>query len=82
MAEIRALSPDVASKIKSSIVISSLSVVIVGLLENALDAQAKKIDIDVDFGRGSCAVEDDGYGIAPADFREGGGLGKLYRNSS
>lgn len=79
MAEIKALPDDVASKIKSSIVISSLSVVVVGLLKNSLDAQADKVDISVDFGRGSCTVEDDGCGIAPADFHHDGGLGKIYR---
>ena len=79
MAEIRRLPPDVAAQIKSSTAIPSLSSAVLGLLKNSLDAQASRVDISVDFGRGACWVEDDGHGIAPADFREDGGLGKAYR---
>ena len=79
MAEIKPLPPDVAAKVKSSTTISSLSEVVFGLIQNAFDAWACKIDVEVDFGRGSCSVEDDGCGISPADFGEDGGLGKPYR---
>lgn len=79
MADIRPLPPEVATQIKSSTTISSLSDVVCGLIENALDANARRIDISIDFGKASCSVEDDGWGIAPADFGESGGLGKPYR---
>jgi len=48
-------------------------------VKNSLDASSTKIDISVNYARGSCVVEDDGLGILPSEFREGGGLGKLYR---
>ena len=79
MAEIKPLPPDVAAQIKSSTAISSLSDVIFGLIENSFDAGASRVDVDIDFGRASCSVEDNGCGISPADFEEGGGLGKPYR---
>ena len=79
MAEIQPLPPDVAAQIESSSVITSLSDVIFGLLQNAFDAQARRVTVNIDFGRASCSVEDDGCGILPADFREDGGLGKPYR---
>ena len=79
MAEIKALPPDVAAQINSSTAIPSLSSAVLGLLKNSLDAQAGRIDITVDFARGSCSVEDDGLGISPADFQDDGGLGKSYR---
>ena len=72
------LPSEVASQIKSSTAISSLGHAVVGLLENCLDAEARKIDITVDFLRGACTVEDDGQGINPTEFSDGGGLGKLY----
>ncbi|KAF2467130.1 uncharacterized protein BDR25DRAFT_305903 [Lindgomyces ingoldianus] len=75
------LPADVASQIKSSTVITSLSAVVVELLKNALDATATKVEATVDFGRGSCSVEDDGLGIAPIEFREEGALGKPYYTS-
>ena len=72
------LPPEVAAQIKSSTTIPSLSSVVIGLVENSLDAGPDKIDISVDFSRGSCTVEDDGLGIAPNEFKEEGGLGKAY----
>ena len=79
MAEIKPLPSDVAAQIKSSTTIFSLSDVVVGLVENALDAEARRVDVTIDLARASCTVEDDGCGIAPADFEEDGGLGKRYR---
>ena len=73
------LSPDVAVQISSSTTISSLTSVVSGLVENSLDACARTIDVSVDFGKGSCVVEDDGHGILPSDFGEDGGLGKACR---
>ena len=76
---IQPLPVDVVAQIKSSNFIPSLSIAVLGLLDNALDAGARNIDISVDFLRGACCVEDDGCGIPPIEFEEAGGLGKLYR---
>lgn len=76
VARIVPLPPDVVAQIKSSTAIPSLTSVVLGLIENALDAGSSRIDIEIDFARGSCVVEDDGNGIAPEDFAETGGLGK------
>jgi DNA mismatch repair protein MLH3 len=76
---IKALPKDVVAKVKSSATITNLNHVILGLLENALDAGARKIDIQVQESRGSCTVEDDGYGIPPVEFAAQGGLGKMNR---
>lgn len=81
-ASIRPLSPDAISQIKSSIAITSLNGVVLELLKNALDAQAHKVNITVEYSRGSCSVEDDGLGIPPAEFQDNGGLGKIYRGYS
>lgn len=77
-----ALPIDVVAQIKSSATITSLTFAILGLVQNSLDAQATRINIDVDFKRGGCVVEDDGLGILPTEFGENGGLGKLYRRTS
>ena len=76
---IRPLPAEVAAQIKSSVAITSLSFAVLGLVENALDGGAVNISVSVDFGQGSCSVEDNGHGIEPADFAAEGGLGKLYR---
>lgn len=73
------LPPEVATQIKSSITITSLSIVVLGLLANSLDADARRVDIIVDLRRGAASVEDDGNGIPPKEFGEHGGLGKPYR---
>ena len=75
------LSEDAISQIRSSKQITSLSGVVLALLENALDAGATKIEISVDFSRGNCTLEDNGSGIPPAEFREDGGLGKMHHTS-
>jgi DNA mismatch repair protein MLH3 len=72
------LPADVVAQIKSSITITSLNSVILGLIKNSLDAQSSKITISVDYRRANCSVEDNGLGIAPAEFQENGGLGRLY----
>ena len=73
------LPAEVAAQIKSSTTIKSVTSVILGLIENAMDANASKIDVTVDLTRGCCAVEDDGHGIDPQSFKEDGGLGKPFR---
>ncbi|OBT69717.1 hypothetical protein VE03_00870 [Pseudogymnoascus sp. 23342-1-I1] len=75
------LPPEVVAQIKSSVSITSVNGVIIQLLKNSLDASAGKVDIQVDYGRGSCIVEDDGLGIAPAEFQPSGGLAKLHHTS-
>ena len=73
------LPPDVAAQINSSTTITSLSTVVLGLLTNSLDADARRVDINFDLRRGAATVEDDGNGIPPKEFGESGGLGKSYR---
>ncbi|KAG9845700.1 hypothetical protein KCU98_g6277, partial [Aureobasidium melanogenum] len=75
------LPENVVAQIKSSTTITSLNQVILGLLENSLDAQATRIDIVIDYGRGGCTVEDNGIGILPSEYRATGGLGRLYHTS-
>ncbi|KFX96956.1 hypothetical protein V490_03050 [Pseudogymnoascus sp. VKM F-3557] len=75
------LPPDVVAQLKSSVSITSVNGVIIQLLKNSLDAFARKVDVQVDYGRGSCIVEDDGLGIAPAEFQPNGGLAKLHHTS-
>ncbi|PYI10326.1 DNA mismatch repair protein [Aspergillus sclerotiicarbonarius CBS 121057] len=78
---IQPLPPDVVAKLKSSTAITHLNGVIVELVKNALDADARVIYITVDFLRGGCVVEDDGDGIPPAEFGPNGGLGKAHHTS-
>lgn len=80
-AQILPLPAEVVAQIKSSTIITSISTVVTGLIENSLDAGARKIEISVDFRRGQCTVEDDGSGIPPLEFSNNGGLGKPYRKS-
>ena len=81
MSRILPLPPDAVAQIHSSKNITSLQAVVLALLENSLDASATKIDILVDFGRGSCVLEDNGLGIPPAEFTKDGGLGRMYHTS-
>lgn len=78
---IRPLPGEAVAQITSSSKINSLKDAIIGLLRNALDAKASKIDITADYRRGGCTVEDDGDGIPPNEFHETGGLGKKHRSS-
>jgi DNA mismatch repair protein MLH3 len=72
------LPAEIIAQIKSSATITSLNGVVLSLLSNSLDAGAVKVEIDVDPRRGGCTVEDNGAGISPVEFREDGGLGKMY----
>ncbi|KAJ0348360.1 hypothetical protein COL154_003534 [Colletotrichum chrysophilum] len=78
---IKPLPEDVIRRISSSATITSLDAVVCGLIKNSFDAGATRINITVDYSRGNCTVEDDGLGILPIEFREAGGLGKLYHTS-
>lgn len=75
------LSEDAISQINSSKQITSLSGVVLALLENSLDAGATKVEVSVTFARGSCIVEDNGCGIPSTEFLEHGGLGKYHHTS-
>nr|POE85446.1 dna mismatch repair protein mlh3 [Quercus suber] len=81
MSRILPMSPEAISHIQSSKEITSLSQVVIALLENSLDATATRIDINVDFNRASCTVDDNGHGIMPVEFTETGGLGRAYHTS-
>ncbi|KAJ6179269.1 hypothetical protein N7519_009730 [Penicillium mononematosum] len=78
---IRALPSDVIAKVKSSTSIVHLTGVILELVKNSLDANARTVFVTVDFKRGGCIVEDDGNGIPPAEFEDTGGLGKPHHTS-
>jgi DNA mismatch repair protein MLH3 len=75
---IKPLPAEVIAQIKSSVVITSLNSVVLGVLQNSLDADATKVNISVDYTRGNCSVEDNGLGIPPPTFEPDGGLGKLH----
>lgn len=76
---IRPLPKDAVDKIKSSSAITSLNEVVCGLLRNSLDASSTKVNIHLDYVLGNCTVHDNGHGIEPTEFENGGGLGKLHR---
>ncbi len=68
MPVIHALPPEVSSKIAAGEVIERPLSVVKELLDNALDAQASRVDIDIaDGGKSMIRVEDDGFGIPAAD---------------
>jgi hypothetical protein len=75
---IKQLPPEVVAQIKSSVAITSLNTVILGLVKNSLDARATELKLSLDYIKGSCSVTDNGIGISPAEFKEDGGLGKLH----
>lgn len=75
---IRPLSEEVKAQIKSSVQITSLADAVEGLVTNALDSDAAKVTISIDFAKGFCAVEDDGSGIPSAEFLNDGRLAQLH----
>lgn len=76
--QILPLSLEVQSQIKSSIAITSLSNVVIELIKNALDAQARAVYVQIDYLRGGCCVEDDGNGMPASELSEHGHLGSMY----
>lgn len=58
---------NVVQRIASGEVISDYASVVLELVENALDASAQNIDVDVDMDRRTVTVCDDGKGIASAE---------------
>lgn len=75
------LPAEVAARIKSSATITCLNQVVFGLVENAVDANATKVKVKVDFLRGGCSVEDNGDGVPTKEFSPDGGLAKMYHTS-
>lgn len=75
---IRPLPDEAIQQLKSSVAITSLNDAVIGLAKNSLDASATRINISVDYSRGNCSVEDDGHGIQPNEFLEGGALARPH----
>lgn len=77
-ARIKPLAEDDIAKIKSSISITDLHDVVIGLLKNSLDAGSTEVGIHINSLRGSCIVLDNGLGILPVEFGVDGGLAKSH----
>ncbi|EXJ78941.1 hypothetical protein A1O3_08441 [Capronia epimyces CBS 606.96] len=75
------LPENVRLRIASSQQITSHEDVIKGLVENALDASARSIAVEVDFAKGYFSVRDDGIGIGGAEFTEAGRLARPHCTS-
>jgi DNA mismatch repair protein MLH3 len=69
-------------QLQSSATFNSLNDVVIGLIKNSLDAQARNIQIEIDYPRGNCCVEDDGTGIPGIEFEARGRLGLMHSEES
>ena len=58
------LPPPTRAKLRSTQILSSLLQIVSELLQNALDANARHVDIGVDCEEWACWVRDDGVGIS------------------
>jgi DNA mismatch repair protein MutL len=65
---VRRLSPELANQIAAGEVVERPASVVKELVENAIDADAKRIAISIEFGgKRAIVVEDDGHGMSRAD---------------
>lgn len=64
------LPPRTASHLRSSIILPSLPSILTELIQNALDANATKIDTSIDLARWTVACHDNGHGIGWADLQQ------------
>jgi len=68
MGRISVLSPEIRGKIAAGEVVTRPNSVIKELMENALDAQASRIEVEIeDGGKRKCLVNDDGTGMSRED---------------